>query len=180
MLQMISDIQKMASVPSNDTIVQIVYLKDTFAHRIENHNFYQNNSVFDSLKDYLSAWHKEVNPKDTSEVYKDYFTQRSFTDSLKDSIIEAQYSATVWKNSFYSPSFTYKLIRPQTVIQNTIKPAQLRNKVFIGVFADYESKVSGGFALSLLNKKEKLYQFNYDPFYKAYRLSYSGKISFKI
>lgn len=135
--------------PQSESSTKTIILRyDTVIHEVLSHTIYEH----DSSKVMIE------HIPDTGKLVQDYFTQRTFTDSLKDSSIEASYSATIWKNSFYNPKFTYKLTRPQTIINQTIvEPYEPHYKVYIGGFLSYNSNLSVGGLLTFENKKDQLF-----------------------
>ncbi len=166
MLQLLEQVASDTS--RNDTmVIETVYRYDTVIHEILTHNI---NYIPKTDSDALVF---DAEP-DTNLTVRDYYTQRTFTDTLRDSNIVATYSATIWKNSFFNPQFTYKLIRPQSITTNILDNP--RNKIYLGGFLSYSDKPSIGGLLSFQNKKEQMFTAGYGI--KMYLVGFQSKISF--
>lgn len=165
---------------TRDTIsITNTIIKDTTIHSIETHN--------------INYYHKDtvVIPQSTSldtiAIINDFYTQHFFEDSLKDSIIDARYSGLIWQNNLYAPEFKYKLLKPLTILTNTVvsEPEKKKFKMFFGGFlgapigkGTLDNSVSGGIGVSFLTKQEQMGDINYNPFRNEVMLGYKMKISF--
>ena len=57
---------------------------------------------------------------DTQLILKSYFSKYVYTREWKDSLLYAVQTDTVTQNKIFPQSFSYKILRPQTIITNTI------------------------------------------------------------
>jgi hypothetical protein len=66
-------------------------------------------------------WEVEIPAQvDTAFILKDYFAKHVYTREWKDSLLYAVQVDTVSQNKISPQSFSYKILRPQTIITNTI------------------------------------------------------------
>lgn len=137
--------------PHTDTIrTETILRYDTVIHTVERHNYH------------VVDLNKKIEPvADTSQLISDYFTQRQFSDTLKDSSIEAVYSGMLWKNSLFNPSFTYKILRPQSITYNTVVESRPKTRFLLGGFAMYNDKPTVGAVASLQMKSGVLISGGY-------------------
>lgn len=85
----------------------------------------------------------------------DYFQQYVFSDTIRDSSIEAFITDTVSKNSIIARGFQYRILRPTEIINNTI--VDNSPKLFLSGFA------SDGYGVAILrSEKRLLYGAGYD------------------
>ena len=57
---------------------------------------------------------------DTLKILEDYYAKHVYKREWKDSLLIANEIDTVTKNIIYPHDFKYKILRPQTIIQNTV------------------------------------------------------------
>lgn len=99
--------------------------------------------------------------QDTLALIRDYFTQREFSDTILDSNLSATYSGMVWKNSIFNPKLSYKLLRPQTIIQNTVIESTPTRKLSLGAFAGYSDKPMIGALAVYTDRRDRSFSVGY-------------------
>jgi hypothetical protein len=57
---------------------------------------------------------------DTAEILKDYYAEHHYTRLWQDTLIAITKRDVIAKNDFLSSDLTYKLLKPMTVINNTV------------------------------------------------------------
>lgn len=96
---------------------------------------------------------------------QEYYTDRLFTDTIKNDSIRAIITDSVFMNRIHGRKFQYQFLFPVAVTQTRIEPF---SKVQLGFF------VNGGAATKLgvggavtFNTSKNYYQLGYDPFNKS-------------
>jgi len=81
---------------------------------------------------------------------------------------------------------SYKILRPTTIINNTIVDDKKRFKVFAGGFINTgipgnngTQFLSAGLRVDFVNKQERMISAGLDPFRKELLIGYSFKITFR-
>jgi hypothetical protein len=57
---------------------------------------------------------------DTFAIFKDYYALHFSNKQWRDSLLEVNLDMMISENKFYPQEFSYKILRPQTIITNTI------------------------------------------------------------
>jgi hypothetical protein len=69
---------------------------------------------------------------DTGAILKDYFAWHSYTRTWEDSLLAVTLHDIVSQNKFGGNEFTYKILRPQTIIQNVMKNNIYKKYILVG------------------------------------------------
>lgn len=69
---------------------------------------------------------------DTAQVIKEYFAKYSYTRNWKDSLMDITLHDVVTQNRFDKSTLNYKILRPQTIINNTVVTSTPFN-IYIGL-----------------------------------------------
>lgn len=75
---------------------------------------------------------------DTGKIINDYFARHYFTREWKDSLLSVTLKDVITQNKPVDNSFTYKLLRPQTVINNSTNSYSYSRYITVG--ADFPFK----------------------------------------
>jgi len=67
---------------------------------------------------------------DTAAILKDYFAWHFYTRHWEDSLLSVTLHDVVSQNKFGGNEFTYKILRPQTVITNVVDNSRSRYIIF--------------------------------------------------
>lgn len=138
---------------TSDTVrTETVSRYDTVIHEILTHKIY----YFDSVK-------VQSEPiSDTIQLIQDYFTRYTFSDSMVTDSIEATYSADIWKNSLFNPSFHIRYKFPTAVNNNTILvPKKVHVHAGIYVPIEYGYGVDLGAQVTLQDKRGRMWSLGY-------------------
>jgi hypothetical protein len=106
--------------PCPPTQTDTTYVHDTIIHHIPDtipYYIVHTDSII--YKD--QKWVDSVllaNKVDTTEILKRYYAQYYYDREWKDSLIAVQIHDVVSENKFMNNAFTYKLLQPQTIVQN--------------------------------------------------------------
>lgn len=136
---------------SRDTIrTEITYRYDTIIHTIEKHSF--------TYRDSVVMIPSEV---DSGQVIRDYFTRRDFADTYADSNLSATYSGQLFKNEILNTKLEYTLLKPQTIIQNTVLESTPTRKLSLGAFAGYLDKPTVGALAIYSDRRDRSFLIGY-------------------
>lgn len=124
-------------------------------------------------------------PTDTSEILKDYFATRFYSDTLNnDSSMLAVVNDSIRANRIVSRKFTYQNRRATAINTTIIQPPKKESliKVYGGAFAGYSVKsnrVIVGPELTLALRQGFIGRYGYDIAGNGHVVSAGWKISFK-
>lgn len=113
---------------------------------------------------------------DTFAILNDYYTIRSYSDTIADTVIQAIIGEEVFQNAITAREFKYRLLRrEQAVVTNTIvKESQ---GIYAGLIAggnkNYFTFIP---SVSYQTKKNQMYGIGYDLMNKGIYLSWSIRI----
>jgi hypothetical protein len=108
---------------TTDTIYKVDTIERTIIDRIP-YYIQRTDSVV-----YRDTVFKDV---DTIAILTDYFAIHYFTQTWRDSLISASEEIAIAENSITDSRFTYKILRPQTVIQNIINEEARARSIYAG------------------------------------------------
>ena len=160
----------------NDTLTKVIgYHYDSTLHEIAHSN---------TIEHYHSdtIYYPIVSGKiviDTPAILRDYFTKYVYADTLRDTNLVAYLVDTIFKNSIFHRSFSYKILRPDKKETITLQqPA--RNKIFLGADLGYiNNDFFTGVDLQLIDKKERELAIVVDPFRKSLLFRAGVKLSLR-
>lgn len=99
---------------------------------------------------------------DTAMILQQYFTAYYQQQILRDSLLQACISDSIYQNRIIWRGFSYKILRPQTVTHNIIQSAQPRTHLYIGA----ELSTAGAVSPSIIidDKHARLYSIRTNLF----------------
>jgi hypothetical protein len=115
---------------------------------------------------------------DTTAILSDYFAEKFYVDTLSnDTILFALMRSKVAQNELQERSFTYSILRPETIIHKTEIINPLKNKIFVDLSIGINmNQISTPIGLSYMSKSDKVYSVKYDPFMKVFFIGTSFKL----
>ena len=114
------------AVPSVDTVVVF----DTVEHHIIDHfPYYITNTDSVIIRDTV------IQSVDTAAILKDYFAIHYYTRVWEDTLVKVTIEDAISENRSISSNFKYNLLKPQTIINNSVDNSVTYNKyAYFGVF----------------------------------------------
>ena len=111
---------------------------------------------------------------DSGAVVKDYFTKRSYNDSITNDSVSIYLQEEVFKNELKRIKVGYRWKTPTMLIKETkVVEKQL---MFIGLEPYGNLNSFGMFASADFDTKRAMYGYGYDPFNKTHKISVKAKI----
>lgn len=114
---------------------------------------------------------------DTTQIINDYFALHPFSREFRDSNVVVLIEDTISKNNFNKSSFTYRILKPQTIKKTVIK--EMKSGVYFGVISEFnKSKTLTGLSpsLDIQTKKRMMYSVGYDVLGQELNLGVKYKI----
>lgn len=112
---------------------------------------------------------------DSLEIIKDYFTKRTYNDSLMNDSVTVYLTEEVYKNELKRLKVGYKWKVPTMVIRET--KTEVKQLLFLGVEPYGNANQFGLFASGLFDTKKAAFGYGFDPFNKVHKVSIYGKIN---
>lgn len=107
---------------------------------------------------------------DTAAAIDDYYTRRTYTDTIRDSVYQLVIIDQVYMNRLQKPRTTKSSVFvPEIIIHRTdslfIHCPPPRAMLFVGVgVGGWDDKFSIAPGVALVTKRRNMYMLNYDPF----------------
>lgn len=111
---------------------------------------------------------------DSVAVVRDYFTKRSYLDTIRNDSVDIYLKEQVWKNELKRLSVGYKWKVPTMQINKTI--IQEKQLLFIGAEPHGNKEAFGVYVSADFDTKKALFGYGYDPFTQQHKISVKGKI----
>jgi len=111
---------------------------------------------------------------DSGAVVRDYFTKRSYNDSIVNDSLSIYLQEEVFKNELKRVKVGYRWKAPTMLIKET-KVAE-KQLMFIGLEPYGNLNSFGMFASADFDTKRAMYGYGYDPFNKTHKISVKAKI----
>lgn len=111
---------------------------------------------------------------DSGAVARDYFTKRTYVDSLMNDSVTVYLTEEVYKNELRRIKTGYRWKVPTMVIKETkVVEKQL---IFLGLEPYGNLNSFGMFASADFDTKKALFGYGYDPFNKTHKISVKAKL----
>jgi len=111
---------------------------------------------------------------DSGAVVRDYFTKRSYNDSITNDSVSIYLQEEVYKNELKRVKVGYRWKAPTMQInKTTVVEKQL---IFLGLEPYGNLNSFGMFASADFDTKKALFGYGYDPFNKTHKISVKAKI----
>lgn len=120
--------------PITNTITNTEYVYDTIIHTINTSTIIPGEVIYDTLQIPVYI--------DTNKVINDYYTLHPFKREWNDTNISITLNDTITQNKFKQSTLNYKLLKPQTIINNTI----VKNDKMLFIYTDVNTnqQISSG------------------------------------
>lgn len=104
-----------------------VWIRDTVIHTIPNdvHHYH------DSL---ITVIHYDTIPRDvdTAKILAAYFNVNEYSRTWKDTLLKVELTDWISQNKVFDTRFTYQILRPQTIINNTVNEIRYTKYIYLG------------------------------------------------
>lgn len=94
---------------------------------------------------------------DTMAILKDYYAWHHYTRQWEDSLLSVELHDVVTQNRFGGNEFTYKILRPQTIITNVINNTRYSRYIIIGVDLPFKQVEHLNLNLDIMYVTDKYY-----------------------
>jgi hypothetical protein len=119
--------------PCPGPVTETVYIHDTVIHRIVDTVPY-----YIVRRDSVIRWREVPADVDTMQILDDFYACHYYTRTWEDSLLRATSEDVIAENQFVDNRFTYQILRPQTVINNTVDNSVNYSKyLYLGMSATY-------------------------------------------
>jgi hypothetical protein len=146
------------SVHCPTVTVDTLLLHDTITYHIKDTIPY-----YISIRDTVYQTGYITAPVDTAEILKDYFSVHVYDRQWADSLIEVSLTDKISKNTPIDNEFSYRILRPQTIINNSIDNSITYNR-YISLGLDVPIKNVNYLELEAIYHTEKWYTgLGYEP-----------------
>jgi hypothetical protein len=147
---------------------QVIHTGTKYIHDTTEHNIYH---IYPVLQDPDTVVYRDTIPGkiDTAEVVRDYYAKHFYTRHFTDSLLDARLTDIITQNRPTESRFTYKILKPQTIINNTVTSTTWNRYLCIGLDANiYDPKFSN---VELIYASPKFYAgAGYMPLIKGFNI----------
>jgi len=154
------------SVPIHDTIIKV----DTITHHITSHYPYyiiKTDTII--IRDTLPAI------IDTAAILRNYYAWHNYTRTWQDSLLSVSLTDVISENKVFDSDFSYKILRPQEIVNNTNISYTYTKYLYIGGNITIPDAKWSSLAV-FFGSNKLLYGIGYIPYQKGV----SGTIAFKV
>ncbi len=122
--------------------------------------------LHDTVTYFIDKWHYSqktdtviytdtiIQPVDTLQILADYFALHVYSRNWTDSLLTVDLRDIVTQNKFLQNEFSYRILRPQTIINTTVDNSVHYNKyIYLGVSVPIKDIKMAEFALSFAFKQ---------------------------
>lgn len=107
---------------------------------------------------------------DTVSILKDYYTIKSYNREWSDSNLIVNFTDTVYKCKLYpNPLFSYKIMRPTTIINNVTNVNNYRRYVYIGTSIPINNSFNNVGINTIYASPKGYLGYQYEPFNQYYK-----------
>ena len=144
----------------NNTIVHTdtVYLYDTVTHYIITPPIVIKDTII-----YTDTIPANI---DTLAILKEYYAYHYYTRNWSDENIEIALKDVLTQNNFFDSNLSYKILRPQTIINNTYTTNVYSKGLYAGISTNPFSLKHSSIDLLYLNNRF-MYGIGYMPYYNG-------------
>jgi hypothetical protein len=138
--------------------VDTLILHDTITYHIKDTIPY-----YIAIRDTVYQTGYITTPVDTAEILKDYFSVHVYDRQWADTLIEVSLTDKISKNTPIDNEFSYKILRPQTIVNNSIDNSVTYNR-YISLGLDVPIKNINYLELEAIYHTERWYTgLGYEP-----------------
>jgi len=132
----------------------------------------------DSIKYRDKEWMDSViqaNKVDTTQILLDYFMYHYYTRTWEDTLVKVTLSDVVTENKFLDATFSYKLLKPVTVINNSVQYFNYSSYLYLGGSVPVNDVKMASTDVYFANK-QLLLGVGYIPYSKGVRVTAGFKL----
>jgi hypothetical protein len=150
-----------------------VYLTDTLVYYIPNDIHHYHDSLI-----YVTHYDTIPADVDTAAILSDYYALHEYNRTWKDTLLKVDVTDWISENRVRDTRFSYQILRPQTIITNTVIENHYNHRIYVGLdlpfkdmkFANIEALYSArrwyagvGVGYSGFSVKGGVAVFNFEP-----------------
>ena len=155
-----------APVPIHDTIYKV----DTIEHHIiSEYPYYISKTDTVILRDTIPAI------VDTTAILRNYYAWHYYTRTWQDSLLSVSLTDVISENKVFDSDFSYQILRPQEIINNTTVNYSYSRYLYIGGSITVPDAKWSSLAV-FFGSNKLLYGIGYIPYHKGV----SGTIALKV